>query len=184
MNSYKNQYRFIDDVCYIDCFNTKGVLTGSIIIDKDDYDIVKDYQWHIENSRKNLQYGQSFTKGTLPTKTIRIHRLLMPNSLQIDHINHNGLDNRKCNLRICNNQENNCNKNFLRNPKSGYTGIRYNEKADSYYVRITVHKKEISLGHYKSLEEALEARRQGEMTYFGKFRYLDNQYVKKENVTT
>lgn len=36
----------------------------------------------------------------------------------------------------------------------------------------------------ESLEEALEARRQGEMTYFGKFRYLDNQYVKKENVTT
>lgn len=34
MNSYKNQYRFIDNVCYIDCFNTKGVLTGSILLKK------------------------------------------------------------------------------------------------------------------------------------------------------
>lgn len=172
MNSYKNQYRFIDNVCYIDCFNTKGVLTGSIIIDKDDYNIVKDYQWHIENSRKNLQYCQASTNGKSPTKTIRIHRLLIPNSIQIDHINHNGLDNRRVNLRPCNNRENNCNKDFSkRPPKSGYTGIRFNGKTGSYYVRIMVNKKEISLGHFKSLGEALEARKQGELKYFNNFRY-------------
>ncbi len=54
---------------------------------------------------------------------------------------------------------------------------------NSYKNQFMVHKKEISLGHYKSLEEALEARRQGEITYFGKFRYLDTQYVKKEDAT-
>ena len=172
MNSYKNKYKFIEDVCYIDCFNTKGILTGSLIIDKDDYDLVKDYQWHIENSRKSLQYGQASTNGKLPTKTIRIHRLLILNSTQVDRINHNGLDNRRKNLRICNNRENNCNKDFSKKPpKSGYTGIRYNDKAKSYYVRIMVNKKEVSLGHFKSLEEAVEARQQGEIKYFGKFKY-------------
>lgn len=115
MNSYRNKYRFVDNVCYIDCFNTKGVLTGSIIIDKEDYDLIKDYQWHIENSRKGLQYGQASTCSKLPTKTIRIHRLLIPNAIQIDHINHNGLDNRRVNIRACNNRENNCNKIFLKN---------------------------------------------------------------------
>lgn len=172
MNNYKNQYRFIDNICYIDCFNTKGVFTGSILIDKNDYTIVKDYQWHIENSRKNLQYGQASTNGRLSTKTIRIHRLLIPDSIQIDHINHNGLDNRRVNLRTCNNRENNCNKDFSkRPPKSGYTGIRLNKKTGSYYVRIMVNKKEISLGHFKSLDKALEARKQGELKYFNNFRY-------------
>lgn len=37
--------------------------------------------------------------------------------------------------------------------------------------RIMVNRKEISLGHYKILEDALEARKQGEIKYFGKFRY-------------
>lgn len=171
MNKYLNRYRFEDDVCYIDCFDTKGNLKGTIIIDKEDFDCVKNYQWHIENSRRNLQYGQASTNGLLPTKTIRIHKIIIPNAIQVDHINHNGLDNRKSNLRACNNRENNCNKSFQRNPKSGYTGIRYNEKVGSYYVRIMVHKKEISLGHYKTLEDAIEARKQGELRYFGEFRY-------------
>lgn len=175
MNKYLNKYRIEGEACYIDCFNTKGVLKGSIIINTDDLPLVRDYQWHVENSRRNLQYGQASTNGKLPTKTIRIHRLLMPDAKQIDHINHNGLDNRRCNLRACDNRENNCNKNFSFNPKSGYTGIRYNEKVGSYYVRIMVHKKEISLGHYKSLEEALEARKQGELRYFGEFRYNNQQ---------
>lgn len=173
MNRYLNKYRIEGSICYIDCFNTKGILRGSIIIDTEDLNLVKDYQWHIENSRANLQYGQASTNGKLPSKTIRIHRLIIPDSVQIDHINHNGLDNRKSNLRTCNNRENNCNKNFSRNPKSGYTGIRYNEKANSYYVRMMVNKREISLGHYKSLEEAIEARKQGEEKYFGEFKYCD-----------
>ena len=177
MNKYLNQYRFEGDICYIDCFDVKGNLRGSIIIDKEDYDIMKVHQWHIDNSRRNLQYAQTTIKSSIPPKTLRMHRLLMPDSPQIDHINHNGLDNRKENLRACNNRENNCNKNFQRNPKSGYTGIRYNEKVGSYYVRIMVHKKQISLGHYKTLEEALEARRQGEIKYFGNFRYSASQYA-------
>lgn len=175
MNKYINQYRFEDSTCYVDCFDTKGNLRGSIIIDIEDYDLVKNYQWHIENSRAGLQYGQANLKNDNPKgKTIRMHRLLIPNAEQIDHINHNGLDNRKANLRICNNRENNCNKHFQMNPKSGYTGIRYNEKVGSYYVRIMVQKKEISLGHYKTLEDALEARKQGEIKYFGNFRYNRN----------
>ena len=95
----------------------------------------------------------------------------MPSNLQIDHINHNGLDNRKCNLRICTNAENNRNKDFKRSPISGYTGIRYNSKVQNYYVRIMVNKKEISLGAYKTLENAIKARIEGEEKYFGNFRY-------------
>lgn len=172
MNKYVNKYRFVDDVCYIDCFSIKGELRGTIIVDLEYFDLVSKYQWHVENSRKTIQYAQTNIGTRLSPKSLRMHKLLIPNSQQIDHINHNGLDNRKSNLRECTNRENNCNKNFSsRLPKSGYTGIRYNKKVGSYYVRIMVNKKEISLGHYNNLEDAIEARRQGEIKYFGKFRY-------------
>lgn len=167
MIKYRNQYRFEGDICYIDCFDKFGNLTGSIIIDSEDYNLVSIYQWHIEHSRKNIFYAQASFKG----KTMRMHKFILPNSIQIDHINHNGLDNRRCNLRPCNNAENNRNKNFSRNPKSGHVGIRYNEKANSYYVRIMVNKKEISLGAYKNIEDAIQARKEGETKYFKEFKY-------------
>lgn len=174
MNKYINKYKFVDNICYIDCFNIKGELRGTILVDKEDFDIVSKYQWHIEDSRKDIQYAQTNIGTRSAPKSLRIHRLLMPDSIQVDHINHNGLDNRKSNLRACNNRENNCNKDFSNKPpKSGYTGIRYNEKVGNYYVRIMVHKKEISLGHYNNLDDALEARKQAEIQYFGKFRYSD-----------
>lgn len=163
----ENIYRITGNTVYIDCFGIKGQLTGTILIDKEDLEKVSAYKWHIEHSRKNLNYAQT----SLPGHTLRLHRLIMQSDLQIDHINHNGLDNRKCNLRICTNAENNRNKNTNLNPKSGYTGIRYNEKCNSYYVRIMVNKKEISLGHYHSLEEALKARRDGELKYFGEYAF-------------
>lgn len=173
MIRYENKYRIEEDICYIDCINSKGELKGTIIIDTNDIPLVKKYNWHIENSRKDLQYAKT-SRNTKHHKTLRMHRLFLPTAPQVDHINHNGLDNRRCNLRACNNRENNCNKDFTKNsPLSGHTGIRFNPKVGSYYVRIMVNKKEVSLGHYKSLEAAIEARKQGEIEYFGDFRYKD-----------
>lgn len=165
---YANIYRVENSICYIDCFNYRGDLTGTITIDLEDVNKVNTYQWHIEKSHSGIKYAQAI----LPNKkTLRMHRLFLPNSTQVDHINNNGLDNRKSNLRSCNNAENNRNKKFHRNPLSGYTGIRYNPRADSYYVRIMVNKKEISLGHYKNIDDAIAARKAGEERYFGAFKY-------------
>jgi len=171
---YPNTYTHQNGECIIHCFDCTGQSTGDIIIDESDFLNVSQYQWHIEKSRNNLKYAQTII-GKRPNKrTMRLHRLILSSLEQIDHINHNGLDNRRVNLRICTNAENNRNKQSNRNPKSGHTGIRYNEKTDSYYVRIMVDKKEISLGHYKTLDEAIAARTAGEIRYFGEFRFKDN----------
>lgn len=163
MTKYPNIYRIEDGITYIDCFSARGELTGTIIIDTEDLPKVQSYKWHIDNSRPSLQYAQA----SLNNSTVRIHKLIMPSLQQIDHINHNGLDNRKSNLREATNAENNRNKK-IDNPNRG---IRYNSKVGSYYVRIMVNKKEISLGAYKTLEEARQARIDGEIKYFGNYRY-------------
>lgn len=169
MIKYRNSYEIKEDKVFITCFNKHGEITGIITIDKEDFDKVAKYQWHVENSRPSIKYAQA----SIPGGTIRLHKLILSSNYQIDHINHNGLDNRKSNLRICTNAENNRNKNFKRNPRSGYVGIRYNAKTESYYVRIMVNKKEISLGAYKDLDSAIKARKEGESKYFGNFRYKE-----------
>ena len=137
-------------------------MAGDILFDTSDYDLIHNYKWHIEDSKyQDLKYAVCTQGG----HTLRMHRLLFPNSIQVDHISHNGLDNRRFNIRPCNNRENSCNKK-----QSPNRGIRHH-KNGRYYVRIMYKKKEISLGAFGTLEEAKEARKKAEEKYFGEFNY-------------
>lgn len=168
MIKYINKYENKESYYIIHCFNKDNVFLGDILFDSSDYSIIKEYKWHIEKSHSDISYAACTQKG----KTLRMHRLLMPNAIQIDHINHNGLDNRRQNLRACTNRENNLNKkgNLDR-------GIRILPNG-RFYVRIMVHKKELNLGTYDTIEEARKAREGAEKKYFGEFRYNYKEGVK------
>lgn len=170
MTSYPNVYDIGEQLTYIHCFSVKGIETGIITIDTSDLELVQSYPWHIESAKAGIKYAAASVAG----HTVRLHRLLMPNATIVDHINHNGLDNRRINLRSCSNAENSRNKILHTQPKSGYVGIRHNPKCNTYYVRIMVNKKEISLGHYDNIQDAIKARIEGEQKYFKKFRYNKN----------
>lgn len=174
MTSYDNRYELVNidgkPCYYIWCFSSKGKTTGRIIIDEQDFSMCQQYRWHIEKYKnRSMQYGAAMNNG----KVLRIHRYIMqaPTQMQVDHINHDGLDNRRCNLRICSNRDNNCNKDFTKsvNASKLSTGIR--KIKGRYYARIMVYKKEIALGGYATLEEAQAARAQAERKYFGEFKY-------------
>lgn len=86
-----------------------------VLFDKEDFNLVSQYRWYINDS------GYAVWRGIKDGKkqTIRMHRLIMnaPSDKVIDHINHNKLDNRKTNLRICTQSENMLN---LKNQGRGY----------------------------------------------------------------
>lgn len=79
-----------------------------LLYDKDDKPIVDSRKWHINSMGYAVWRGIDNGKKV----TIRLHRLInkTPHGLVTDHINHNRLDNRRCNLRSCTQSENQRNK--------------------------------------------------------------------------
>lgn len=84
---------------------------------------------------------------------------------EIDHINHNGCDNRLENLREVNNLENSRNKTRNKNNTSSVMGVYWLKPYNLWQARIRVNGKHISLGCYKDFNEAVKARKEGERKY-------------------
>ena len=87
--------------------------------------------------------------------------------MTVDHINRNTLDNRKCNLRIVTQFQNNQNQSHNTSGKVGVSFCKQNRKYKAY---IKVNGKQISLGYYKYFNDAVKARIKGERKYFKEVR--------------
>ena len=74
------------------------------VVDDIDYNILNQYKWGAYYSN----YKDYYVRGVVDKKQVAIHRLITncPKGLVVDHINHNTLDNRRCNLRVCTNKYN------------------------------------------------------------------------------
>jgi hypothetical protein len=129
-----------------------------VFIDDEDYDLIKDYTWHLIKSN-NTFYAQAYIKGSKTggktAKYVYLHRLVFhaPDGIEIDHKNHNGLDCRKSNLRLISRAGNSRNR-LMRN-KTGFKGVR--SKGNRFESKITIEGKCIYLGSYKTPEQAGQA---------------------------
>lgn len=135
----------------------KGFAT---VVDDEDYDELAKYRWHLLKSRQNW-YVRRDEQIDKKSTCFLMHRVIMaaPLGLQIDHRNRYGLDNRRSNLRLCTNAENNQNRGMTTRNTSGYTGVRWNEHAGKWESYIMKHDKKIHLGIFSDLEDAINARR-------------------------
>lgn len=90
---------------------------------------------------------------------------------RIDHINGDPSDNRIANLRLADAQSNGCNRGAQKNNKIGIKGVSIDKKRAQkpYLATINWNGKQIYLGNYAVLADAIEARRLAEKKYFGEF---------------
>lgn len=146
------------------------ILTPVIaMISKEDLYLLKFryFYMHGRNGRNN------YLVCNYAGKRYMLHNLVMHNigtDKIVDHINGNTLDNRRENLRLCSRHENSIN----RKPNKGKTlpkGVRYKPaNRNKYTAFIHINKKEVNLGSYATLDEALAVRLEAEKKYYGDFR--------------
>lgn len=149
---------------------TKGYVA---IVDADDYERLAQYKWQVSKARNNLYAARK--QGGM---TIKMHRQILnaPRHLYCDHINHNGLDNRKCNLRLCTPAQNTYNKRPLPNSTSKYKGVSWDRKARKWQAEIRHHSRTIHIGYFEyELDDAI-AYDDYAIELFGEFAYLNHQH--------
>lgn len=126
------------------------------LIDIEDIDLIKDYKWH--GSKHSNGYYIA-TGGSTSTNRMYLHTLIVGNKqgYDIDHINGNTLDNRKCNLRFIPHSDNGSNRTYQSNNKLKHKNICYDKSRNKYSVQIKYKDKSFKK-RYNTLDEAIEAR--------------------------
>jgi hypothetical protein len=196
--------------------------TKKVLIDEEDWDQIyslgawyirklgSDYnpKWYAEKKLTPVQAKR--VKEQYPdihiakSGSMMMHQLIMmtQKGQDVDHINHNGLDNRRENLRMCTRSENAQNKRLREDSRSGYKGVYERPKKQqqrkkyvhtkrgkptgkiSYhthipkkrfeaYIRKPNSPRTTRLGHYETAEEAAKAYDKAAKEFFGEFAYFN-----------
>ena len=105
-----------------------------------------------------------------------MHRWIMnaPDNLVVDHINYNGLDNRKANLRLATRRQNSLHVIRTMNPGSSkYKGVSWHTHKKRWGAKITTHGKTYHLGYFKNEVEAAKTYDLSARKYHGAFAALN-----------
>ena len=158
-------------------------VTGGLValIDDADEGLVHGYVWHAHPD-KNTVYARAYIRGSFPAeKRVRMHRLILnaPVGQQVDHINGNGLDNRRCNLRLCTNTQNTrratkCRWHQGKEPTSKYKGVSWHKDHQKWDAQIRPRTHREHLGSFVSEKDAALAYNQAAIRLYGQFARLNN----------
>ncbi len=153
---------------------TKGKFA---IVDPDDYGRLSKYKWHVTKNTNTFYAKRNPRVGRkVKAPSIYMHRQIInvPAGFVIDHINHNGLDNRKTNLRLATRAQNN---RHTKKPKnkchSNYKGLYWHRRDRVWHVRITANGITRHVGYFKDEIEAAKAYDRAAKKYHGRFAALN-----------
>lgn len=124
------------------------------LVSPEDFEVISQFRWHAVRCG-NHWYARRSVKSSGRVTVIQMHRQLMQVGSEekrfVDHINGNGLDNRRENLRLVTHSENNCNRHKIKS-STGFIGVY--PQANGYVVRIRCNEKNYYVGFYENLMEA------------------------------
>jgi hypothetical protein len=146
------------------------------LVDDEDFEALSKHNWHVGYNAPNQFYAKRWGKVCEKRNgQILMHREIMktPDELQVDHINGNKLDNRKCNLRNCTHAQNQMNKAKAKNASSKFKGVRWDKKKNIWSVELRISGEIIHIGRYHNQIEAARAYDESAKKYHGEFAYLN-----------
>jgi len=136
-------------------------------VDAADYEWLKDFRWHATCAR-----GRYYAATVIDGKSISMHRMIMnpPDGLVTDHIDGDGLNNPRFNLRNCTPEQNRQNTR-PRKKSSQYIGVY--RRGDKWYGKLKHKGTPYHLGPFDTEIEAAKARDQKAVELFGEFAWLN-----------
>jgi len=138
------------------------------IIDDNDFQWLSQYRWSVAGGAKKDGYYAAYRGDN---ELAYMHRLIMdaPAGVEVDHINRNRLDNRRSNLRLCDSHQNKLNTKLRSDNITGCKGLRWRNDVKSWRVNVKIRGKEIHIGYFKKKRDAIRARKEAEIIYYGEF---------------
>lgn len=157
------------------------------LVDDEDYEWLSRWKWSVKLKKYTCYAQRMVYKAELTKKVycIRMHREIMGlkpgDKRQVDHIDDNGLNNQRHNLRICSDQENKFNKRKLGKAVSIFKGVTYSTgRRKCWRSRIKINKKEKHLGYFHNEHDAARAYNAAAIKYFKEFARLN--VIEKEKI--
>lgn len=111
--------------------------------------------------------------GDTKTRSIRMHRLILPWAPQVDHRNHDKLDNTRDNLRVSDARTNKYNSGLRNTNRSGYKGVSWHKATGKWKAAITSNFKPIHLGVFSERTDAAKAYDEAARKHYGEFAVLN-----------
>jgi hypothetical protein len=146
------------------------------VVDDEDWDRLRDLKWFVI---RDLATNYAYTR--INRKAVKLHRLIMgvtDPKIQVDHLDGDGLNNRKENLRIATGHQNQGNRRKLKPASSRFKGVCFNKRTKKWKAQIKRHGKKVHLGTFSDEIAAAQAYDIAAIEYFGAFANLNLPVVK------
>jgi hypothetical protein len=141
------------------------------LVDDEDFERLTVTRWQVDDKGYAIRYRRRDGKDT----TESMHRVIMnaPKGMEVDHINGNPLDNRRCNLRLVSRRQNSRNTRGHRDNVTGYKGVSLDRVRGTYRAVIVHEGQHHFLGRFRTAEAAARAYNDAARKYFGEFARLN-----------
>ena len=144
--------------------NRSGDVIARALIDSTDVDRVRDLVWHYCTGAVTAE----LTDGNKNSRSVTLGRYILEASedKKVIYLNHDRLDNRRCNIRLGTHQQAIIRARLRSNNRSGATGVHYDKRKRKWRAEITRDRVAYSAGYYATFNEAVEAREKLEEKYW------------------
>ncbi len=148
------------------------------LVSNHDYIWLNQHKWYaLKDHRGNFYAVRASYMGNNKQHQIKMHRQILElergDKQEGDHINHNTLDNRRSNLRICTRSQNQMNRKPSQNTSSKYKGVTWDKKAKKWKVHIVIIGKLKHLGYFHNEIFAAGVYDKAAIREFGEFAHLN-----------
>jgi hypothetical protein len=148
------------------------------LVDDADFEELNKYKWYAHFDGRRFYANRNEQLGTNHWTKVLMHRQILGltkgDGIYVDHVNHDGLNNCRKNLRTCTNAENTRNRRTSEHPKSSqHKGVHWAKRDKKWRAQIQINGVKLHIGDFSSEDEAAHAYNAIALQYFGEFACLN-----------